>query len=189
MKNNRIIIGTVGEIASGKGSVTKYLVQKYDASEYRFSDILKDILQRVHLDVVRENFASLSLGLRKYYGQDILAYALAQDIKNDDNKIIVVDGIRRIQDLKYLKEMQEFVLVYVDTGIKVRYDRLIGRDEKQDDKMKTFEEFKNDHKLETETSIKELKNIADVTIDNNGTLEKLNKQIDKIIEEKLGLDS
>ena len=189
MKNSRIIIGTVGEIASGKGSITKYLVQKYNASEYRFSDILKDILQRVHLDVVRENFASLSLGLRKYYGQDILAYALVQDIKNDDNKIIVVDGIRRIQDLKYLKEMQEFALVYVDADIKVRYERLIGRNEKQDDKIKTFEEYKNDHRLETETSIKELRNIADVTIDNNGTLEELNKQIDKIIKERFELDS
>ncbi len=185
MAEDKIIIGTVGKIASGKGAITNHVLEKYQATEYRFSDILRDILQRVHLDVVRENFASLSLGLRKYYGQDILAYALAQDIKNDDNKIIVVDGIRRIQDLKYLKEMQEFILVYVDADIKVRYERLIGRNEKQDDKMKTFEEFQNDHELETETSIKELRNIADVTIDNNGTLEELNKQIDKIIEEKL----
>ena len=181
MAENKIIIGIVGEIASGKGAITKYVLEKYQATEYRFSDILRDILERVHLDVVRKNLASLSLGLREYYGQDILAYALAQDIKNDNGQLIVLDGIRREADLKYLKEMDNFVLVYVEADMKLRYERLIGRNEKQDDKMKTFEEFKNDHKLETETTIKELKNIADVTIDNNGTLEELYGQVDKII--------
>ncbi len=182
MKDNKIIIGSVGEMASGKGTVTSYLLEKYRATEYRFSDILRDILERVHLDVVRKNLASLSLGLRNHYGQDILAYALAQDIKNDDSQVIVVDGIRREADLKYLKEMEGFVLVYVEADLEKRYERLIGRNEKQDDKMKTFEEFKSDHELETETTIRELKDMADVVIDNNGSVEELQKQIDNLIK-------
>ncbi len=182
MKDNKIIIGLVGEMASGKGTVTSHLLEKYQATEYRFSDILKDILERVHLDVVRKNLASLSLGLRNHYGQDILAYALAQDIKNDDSQVIVVDGIRREADLKYLIEMEGFVLVYVEADLEKRYERLIGRNEKQDDKMKTFEEFKSDHELETETTIRELKGMADVVIDNNGSVEELQKQIDNLIK-------
>jgi len=184
MKDNKIIIGLVGEMASGKGTVTKYLLTKYQATEYRFSDILRDILERVHLDIVRKNLASLSLSLRTYYGQDILAYALAQDIKNDDNQVIVVDGIRRVADLKYLRKMDNFVLVYVEADLEKRYERLVGRNEKQDDKMKTFEEFKNDHKLETETTIRELKDTADAVIDNNGSVEELYKQIDGVIKRK-----
>ena len=184
MAGNKIIIGSVGEIASGKGAVSEYLLTKYQAKEYRFSNILKDILERVHLDVVRKNLASLSLGLRTHYGQDILAYALAQDIKNNNSQIIIVDGVRREADLKYLKEMENFILVYVETDLKVRYERLIGRNEKQDDKTKTFEEFKKDHELETEVSIRELKNIADIIIDNNGTVEELHKQIDNLIKNK-----
>jgi len=184
MSDNKIIIGSVGEIASGKGAISKYLLTQYHATEYRFSDILKDILERVHLDNVRKNLASLSLGLREYYGQDILAYALARDIENDDSQVIVVDGIRREADLKYLREMDNFVLVYVEADLEKRYERLIGRNEKQDDKMKTFEEFKKDHELETEVSIRELKDIADVIIDNNGTVEELHKQIDKLVEDK-----
>ncbi|MEA3323074.1 MAG: hypothetical protein U9Q12_02530 [Patescibacteria group bacterium] len=184
MADKKIIIGSVGEIASGKGAISKYLLTQYHATEYRFSDILKDILIRVHLDVVRENLAKLSFGLRKYYGQDILAYALAQDIKDADTQIISVDGIRRVADLKYLKEMDNFVLVYVEADLEKRYERLIGRTEKQDDQNKTFEEFKKDHELETEVSIRELKDVADVIIDNNGTVEELHKQIDKLIEDK-----
>lgn len=184
MADNKIIIGSVGEIASGKGTVAKYLLTKYHATEYRFSNILKDILDRVYLDVVRENLAKLSFGLRKYYGQDILAHALAQDIENDNSQIISVDGIRRVADLKYLKEMKNFILVYVEADLETRYERLIGRNEKQDDQTKTFEEFKNDHQLETEVSIRELKDIADVIIDNNGTVEELYTQVDNLIKNK-----
>jgi len=184
MSDNKIIIGSVGEIASGKGAISKYLLTQYQATEYRFSNILKDILERVHLDIVRENFSRLSLGLRECYGQDILAYALAQDIKEDDSQIIIVDGVRREADLKYLREMNNFILVYVEADLEKRYGRLIGRDEKQDDKMKTFEEFKKDHKLETEASIRGLKDIADIVINNNGVIEELHKQIDDLIEKK-----
>ncbi len=184
MADNKIIIGLIGEIASGKGTVSKYLLTEYRATEYRFSDILKDILDRVHLDVVRENLANLSFGLRKYYGQDILAYALAQDTKNDNSQIIIIDGIRRVADLKYLKEMDNFTLVYVEADLEKRYERLIGRNEKQDDQNKTFEEFKNDHKLETEVSIRELKNIANIIIDNNGNVEELQQQVDNLVKDK-----
>jgi len=184
MKDNKIIIGLVGEMASGKGTVTEYLLTKYQATKYRFSDILRDILERVHLDIVRKNLASLSLSLRTYYGQDILAYALAQDIKNDDSQVIVIDGIRRDADLKYLRKMDNFVLVYVEADLEKRYERLVERNEKQDDKIKTFEEFKNDHQLETEITIRELKDIADAVIDNNGSVEELYKQIDDVIKRK-----
>jgi len=181
MTGTKLIIGTVGEIASGKGAVTKYLCEKYGATEYKFSNILKDILMRVHLDVIRENFSKLSLGLRESYGQDILAHALAEDIKKDDNHIIIVDGARRKADLQYLREMENFVLVFVEADLEKRYERLVGRSEKQDDQTKTFEKFKKDHELETEVSIEELRAAANIIIDNNGTMEDLHKQIDEII--------
>jgi len=179
--NKTIIIGLAGEIACGKGTVAQYLSDR-GGVEYKFSDILKGILQRVHLDLVRENFSKLSIGLRKYYGQDILAYALAEEIKKDDARIIIVDGVRREADLKYLKELDNFVFVFITAEERVRYERLNARNEKQDDQAKTFEQFQKDAKAETEKTIAGLKNIADVIIDNSGTLEQLYKQIDKIIQ-------
>ncbi len=181
MKQKHIIIGLAGEIACGKSAVARYLLEKYDAVQYRFSDILVDILARIHMERNRENFAALSFGLRKYYGQDILAYALAQDIKGDDTAVIVVDGVRREQDLAYLRKLDHFFLFFVDADMRTRYKRLTGRREKNDDQTKTFEEFQKDAQLETEKTIAALKNVADYVIDNNGDIDALHKQIDDII--------
>jgi dephospho-CoA kinase len=38
--SQKIILGLVGEIASGKSTVTDYIKQKYGAVSFRFSDIL-----------------------------------------------------------------------------------------------------------------------------------------------------
>ncbi len=185
MLNKTLVIGLAGEIASGKGATSKYLAQKYNAIEYKFSGILEDILNRVHIEKNRENFTKLSIGLRKYYGQDILAYALAEDIKKAGRHIIIVDGIRRKADLKYLKELDNFIFVFITADVKVRYERLIARNEKQDDQTKTFEQFQKDAQLETEVTINEMKGLADVIVDNNNSLEALYEQIDNIISTKI----
>ena len=57
----KLILGVAGEMGSGKEAVSKHLVNTYSANSHNFSQILKDILERLHLDVTRENFAPLSL--------------------------------------------------------------------------------------------------------------------------------
>ena len=180
---NKIIIGIAGEIASGKGVVTQHLQDKYDAKKYRMSDALKDILTRLHLDVVRENLSSLSLGLRNLYGQDILIDALIQDIKKSESEFVIVDGVRRIAELEQLKKLDNFKLFYLEADPKIRYERLKKRDEKEDDKLKTFEQFQKDSQLETEKTILELKDSTDYLIDNGGDLDQTYRRIDEIIEE------
>ena len=67
----------------------------------------------------------------------------------------------------------------------MRYERLIARNEKQDDQTKTFEQFQKDAQLETEVTINEMKGLADVIVDNNNSLEALYEQIDNIISTKI----
>ncbi|MCK4635934.1 MAG: AAA family ATPase [Candidatus Moranbacteria bacterium] len=180
--NKQIVIGLAGEIASGKGVVAQYLKEKHDARKYCMSDALKDILKRLHLGVVRKNLASLSLGLRELYGQDILIHALIQDIQKSGSKFVIVDGIRRVEELEELKKLDNFKLFYLETDLKIRYERLKKRDEKADDKIKTFEDFKKDSQLETEKTILELKKFADYNIDNSGGLSDTHEEIDEIIK-------
>lgn len=178
----KIIIGIAGEIASGKGVVTQYLVEKYQAKKYCMSDVLKDFLKRLHLDIVRENLSALSLCLRESFGQDILIQTLIQDIQKSESDFVIVDGIRRVAELEQLKKMENFKLIYIETDLKTRYLRLKKRDEKQDDKMKTFEDFQKDNELETEKTILDLRNSADFLVDNSGDLAVTFSQIDGIIE-------
>lgn len=177
----KIILGFAGEMASGKGTAAKYVVEKYNAASFRMSDVLRDILDRMHLEQNRENIALISRTLRGGFGQDIMAHTIRKDAENSLAEMIVIEGVRRPEDLKYLKELTHFKFIYVDAAMEKRYERLVNRKENVGDETKTFEEFEKDHQLESELQIKNLKNHADLVIDNNGAPEELEKQIDKII--------
>lgn len=177
----KIIIGLVGEIASGKGLAVKYLAEKYGAASCRFSTPLRDVLSRLCLEINRKNMQDISRILREHFGQNLLAKVTANDAQNATSAVVVVDGIRRPADIEYLAKLPEFKLVYITADIKIRYERLIKREENTDDKNKTFEQFIKDHEAETEILIPEIGKNANDKIDNNGTEEELYKQIDKII--------
>lgn len=180
----KIILGFTGEMACGKGTAAKYVVQKYGAKSFRFSTILRDVLDRLCLEQSRANMQRISTILRQNFGDDLLAGAMAEDVKKDTADIIVIDGVRRRADTRYLKEIPEFKLAYIETDIKVCHDRIVKRGENSDDAAKTFDQFQRDHEGEADRQIKDLKKCADFLINNDGSLEYLYKQIDKIINEK-----
>lgn len=182
---NKIILGLCGEIASGKGTIVKYLENKYGATSHRFSTPLRDVLKRLYLEINRENMQGISKVLRDFFGQNLLAKVITEDTKNDQNKIVVVDGIRRPADIEYLTKLPEFKLIYIKADIKIRYERIIKRGENEDDKNKTFEQFQKDHEAETELLIPQIGQTADIEIDNNSGYEELYAQIDRIIEKEL----
>lgn len=179
---SKIILGLASQIAAGKGTVTEYLVKKHKAGSYRFSTILRDILDRLYLEHSRENTSKLSTILRKNFSEDILAKAIYEDVKSDEREVIAVDGVRRLVDIVYFKKLPGFKLIYIDANIEKRYQRILSRRENVDDENKSFEQFKKDHKLETELQIADLKNHADFVINNNGNFENFYWQIDEIIE-------
>jgi dephospho-CoA kinase len=182
---NKIVLGITGEIASGKGTATKYLLEKYGASSHRFSTMLRDVAKRMHLEESRENLQKLSTLFRENFSDDLLSQVIFHDVDTDGGEIIVIDGVRRMPDIEYLKKLPGFKLVYVDTDMETRYERLTKRGENVDDVNKTFEEFKIDNEREAERKIKDLKQDANFVVDNNGSLEELYKQIDLIIKEKI----
>ena len=178
----RVIIGLAGEIASGKGTVVKYLIEKHGASSHRFSDIMRDVLSRLYIEHTRETMQQTSSMLRGAFGENIFAKVMAEDIKEDRSEIVVVDGVRRTEDIEFLRKDPDFKLVFVETSLENRYERIIKRGENSDDKSKTFEEFKFDAQREAELTIAGLKEYADKILDNNGTAEDLEKQIEELLQ-------
>lgn len=179
----KIIVGVAGEIACGKGTVAKYIVEKYGAEAHRFSTMLRDVLKRLHINESRDTMQRLSTVLRQTFGEDILAKVMSNDAKDAEKDVVVVEGIRRMADIKYLQTLPHFKLFYVEVDMQKRFERITKRGENADDNSKTFEEFQKDHERESETQIKDLKQHADYVIENGGTLEELHTQIDKIMSE------
>lgn len=176
-----IIFCLTGEMASGKGTVAKYLVKKYQGNAHRFSTMLRDLAKRMYLEESRNNLQKISQIFRQDFGEDILSKVIYQDVKNDRHKIVAVDGVRRASDIKYLKTFPNFKLIYIETGLAERFARTKARFENSDDEGKTFAEFKKDQKKEAELQIRGMKVKADFVIDNNGDFKELYSKIDKII--------
>jgi len=178
---NKIILGFVGPIASGKGTVCKYLTEKHDAKIFRVSTMLRDVLDRFYIPQSRENMQAVSSSLRQTFGDDLMAKTIAQDVAGVNAAIVAVDGVRREPDIKYLREIPGFYLVAINADMKIRYDRITRRGENVDDTKKTFAEFTADHEKEAELQIKEVAKLANFQINNDGTLDDLYRQIDDII--------
>lgn len=177
----KIILGLTGPLASGKGTVAQYLKDNHQAAVYRFSTPLRDVLDRAYLEQSRKNMQDLSLALRNTFGDDLLASIIAKDVTNDKNDIIVVDGVRRLPDIKYLRQLPDFHLVSVETEQKTRWERMTKRGENPDDEQKTFEQFQKDEQAEAEQHIVEVAATAQFTLDNNGSYEDGEKQIEEIL--------
>jgi dephospho-CoA kinase len=179
--NKKIILGFVGEMVSGKGTVAEYLQKKHNASTHRFSTMLRDVADRLYLEKSRLNLQKLSQVLRENFSQDIMARVMAEDVKNDINDIVIVEGIRRFADIEYLKKIDSFELIYITADIKIRYDRLTKRQENTDDQLKSFEDFQKDHEHESEIQVQGVGKTAEYIIDNNRNFEELYKQVDEIL--------
>lgn len=182
MKKSKIVLGLVGEMASGKGTISDYLAKKYNASCFKFSSPIRDVLERLHIEVNRRNLSETTTSLRKIFGEDFLVYTLIKDIKNDKNNIIVIDGFRKLSEVRLFYNIPGFILIYITADEKIRYERLTKRTENRDDNNKTFNDFKKDHKRKTEIDIPKIGKKADFVIDNKNSTRELYKKIDKIIK-------
>ncbi len=179
----KMILAFAGKLASGKAVCQQYITEKYNADNTRFSTSLRDVLQRLHLPISRENLQNLSLDLRNRFGSDVLARTIAEDVKNSQKDIVVIDGIRRLDDINNLKGLPGFHLISVDASPEKRYERMKERNENAGDDKKSFADFLRDEAGESELQIPAVMAAANFHLDNNGDLEQLHEQIDKMVQE------
>jgi dephospho-CoA kinase len=181
----KLILGFVGEMSSGKGAASSHVTANYNAGSHKFSQILRDILDRVYVDQSRKNISTSSLILRKSFGEDVLAKSMFHDVQNDTHDIVVIDGVRRLEDILYLRELPEFKLVFINADMQTCYERSVKRGENTGDSTKTFEQFKLDHEADADARILDMKNYASYVIENDGTYQELYAQVDEIIKQNL----
>jgi len=179
---SKIIIGFTGCMVAGKGTASEYVKEKYGATIYGFSGPLRDVLKRLNVPLERANLAKLSSVLRDGFGQDVMSKTIANDVSQDANQIIVLDGIRRLEDVATFRSIPGFILVSVEAEQKLRYERLTMRRQNVDDSTKTFEDFCKDEGAEADAQVPLIMKEAEVIINNNGNLEQLHEQLDELLK-------
>jgi dephospho-CoA kinase len=177
-----LVIGLSGRIGSGKGTAAEYLKRKYGAQQFVYSDMLSDILRRLHVEVTRGNLQALGKGLRESLGRDVLVDAMRGELKAARAEMRLVDGIRYVNEVEMLKAFPHSVLLFIDAPPEVRYERAKKRSEKGEAQL-SFKEFKELEKAATERELGKVKAMADYVIDNSRTVKDLHKRIDELMPE------
>lgn len=177
----KIVIGFTGKISSGKGLAAAYLAKKHQATLIMFSNSMRNILSSLSLPIHRKNLQKLSLILRQAFGQDIFSKAVAKEIIETKGKLFVIDGVRRWPDVAILVKQFNFFLVYIESDAKLRWRRMLSRNQNQNDATVSWLKFLKLDNAETEATISALKKPADFIITNNTTSADFFASLDQIM--------
>lgn len=179
----KLIIGLVGQAGCGKGTVADFLREKHGAGYVRISGILKKLLEALGLEPSRENFVAISHAVRRQFGEDVLSHAVVRISLAASEDVVVVDGIRRLQDIAALEPLPHFKLIAIDAEPRLRFERMKRRGEKTGEADMTWEQFQEESQAETEVTIPAVMERAWKTVNNNGSKEELEAQTAALMQE------
>lgn len=180
----KLVIGLTGNIGAGKSVISDHLHEEYGAERFRFSQILMDVLDRLYLPRDRGNLQALGVVLRETLGGDVIVNAFRKDLEKSRSQVVVVDGIRYMNEVDMLRSFDSNVLLFIDAPARLRYERVVKRAEKGEGKI-SFEEFLKTEQMGTEKNLPKIKKAADYVIENNGSIDSLLKEVDAIVKKRI----
>jgi len=148
---NMFIIGVVGQIASGKGILVNYLTEKLSFTSFSLSTAVhREIEKKGIKKYTRQMLQDVGDDLRREYGDDVLAKRILRQIESDKirynrssqlNQLnrVVIEGIRNLAEIEFLKKNSNFILIGVKVNRKLRFKRLLQRAKPWD--PKTYSDF------------------------------------------------
>ena len=183
-----MIIGVTGTNGAGKGTVVEYLVQEKGFRHYSARALFVEEVRRRGLPVDRDTITNTANELRAQHGP---AYAMETLIAQAqaDGGDAVIESVRTLGEFEALKRAGG-KLIAVDTDPSIRYERVVLRGS-ETDKI-DFDTFIAQEQRELRSDDPNKQNLlgvvalADHRIQNNGTVEELRQQVERIFAEGLG---
>lgn len=183
---SKLIIGLVGTSGAGKSTVAKYLENK-GFLKIELSSFLKEELQRRELKRINKKILQdLGNEFREKFGPEILVRRAIAKISKSKIKKAIIDGIRNLEEIAFLKKQDNFYLLGIDAKSRIRYDRIIKQ--RRDKWVGSYHNFlaieKRDSYLGNDKiglRVRECLKQAALIIVNNGSKELLYRELNKFI--------
>ena len=184
----RNVIGLVGPISSGKGTVAQILKDRGFIC-FSLSDRIRDEAERRGLDIGDTKILQdLRDELRAKFGADILAKRTYRRVNMAEGSKIVIDSIRNPAEIRFLKEKLDIIILGVEASPETRYLHYLQRG--RETKPKSWEEFLEMDRRETMSSgdpekidVTSCLSMADYRIKNEGTSDDLMEELTRVIKE------
>ena len=183
MNQQQVMLGITGTNGAGKGTVVEYLIKQKNFVHFSASGLITEEIEKRGMPVNRDSMIEVGNDLRAKNGAGYIAEELIRRAsKNEGNSII--ESIRTLGEVEKLREKGGIILA-VDADQRVRYERNLKRGSEKD--KVSFEEFVEQERKEMESDDPNKQNllacrkVADYVIQNDGTVEQLNNEIEKLL--------
>ena len=183
LKTKQLIIGLTGPMGAGHGMVAEYLKKKgffYSSTSER---VREECRQR-GIEITRDSLQDVADELRRKFGPEVLAKRTWDIVKKYPRA--VVDSIRGITEVDFLKTKPNFYLIGITAPRKIRYQRVMARHRESD--PTTWKGFLAADKKDFKSGQGKFgRNItaclkkADFLVVNKGTIKELEKKIEKYV--------
>lgn len=174
------LIAFVGMPASGKSEASA-IAKRMGIPVVNMGDVVREETSRRGLAPTDENIGGTGTALRQEEGMDVIAKRCVAKIHLINAQVIVVDGTRNINEIDYfIKEFgNDFRLIAIHTPFDIRFERV--RKRARSDDMNSIGELKRRDEREKGWGLDKAILKADITIDNTGTIDKFQKQIEQLL--------
>lgn len=180
---NKVAIGLVGSMVSGKGTVAKYL-QSLGFTYESLSDRVREEALRRQVPITRTNLQNIGNDLRLQFGPHILAERTLEII-GDQTDRLVLDGIRNPAEIDFLKKALGLTVMAIDAPVEMRLEwylqRAEGRGEDTPSEAGFFVSNNRDFGIGEPDAGQQVQRClaqADILIENNGSIKNLLSEVD-----------
>ena len=183
----RYVIALTGRNGSGKDTAAEYLRDAYGYAIYSTGEVVRQMARKRGEALTRDSLHDISREMIEEYGREVFVKTLLDQVRQNGVDRAAFVGIRMPQEVAYLRERlgDRFLLATVyDGDPQTRYRRTQDRGEPRD--RQSFEEFKQQDEREDEMfGIERTIAMADVNLDNGGSLDELRADIDDSIPDEV----
>lgn len=183
----KTVLAIVGPMAAGKGTFIEILKKKGFESSSTSDRIREEIIRR-GLQITRNSLTEVANDLRSQFGNDILSKRTAEYLGNAKSDYFVIDSIRNPKEIEFFKSQYDMKVVAITADQKIRYERFIER--KTNSEPMSFEQFCDIDNKELHGDggshsqrVEDCMKMADKTLENNGSVEDLEKRVDEMLAE------
>jgi len=183
-----MIIGITGTMAAGKGVASDYLKTK-GFEYFSYSDILRKIAHERGIEPIRQNLQKLGNTIKEEAkNQGILSKKILEAATTSR---VVAEGIRNPPETREFRKAKDFHLLAIVAPPAMRYKRILSRGRHGD--PATFAAFKRLDASENRGAtrgqqVNRCIAMADVVIENTGTIGEFHKKIDDALAAMEGSD-
>ena len=181
-----MIIGITGSLGGGKGTVVEYLRSKHNFAHYSSSDLLVTILEERGEVVDRDGMNRIANELRAENSAGVPAENYKRYEAEDGESDVIFESIHSVPESDFIKSIGG-IMIGITASPEVRYERILARGSVKDNISR--EKFIEQQQREeagsddpNKSNIFDAIAEADFVIENNGTLEELQAQVDQILK-------